>query len=589
MVQKKSASNVRRTRVDGAGQVVAHSTFHPQQPLFASTIGGLEAHRIRIHHTTTGKLTWEFELEGRRQTPSVLRWGTLAVSRKRRRSTEGGAAPPCLAIGTSSGQVVVVGTEDQSTRMLEGHTDCVTDVQFAGDRCWSLSRDRQLYEWDVSTQTPLNTYALQQPSPQRFALLSDTSLLLASHQVCITELPSMASEKTSQAHASPIHSMVAAAKESNHFLTAAQDDRFVNVHGSDGDVQLVADAAVVHVAVAEEILAAVTSEGGVDVFLSPWSKPSAKTKKRTKTADSLLAVEDGEVLATAVDGDVLLLAILRHGTAVEFERVKWKEVERLVVLPRRALQEEKHANGVAHYNEASTRVAEGHDTSNMAMDMDETNEGSDVEPSMGERLAALERPVEGRAKAPSARSLGTILAQALHTNDNNLLETCLHQTDSDVVLATIKRLPPALSPLLLERIAERMARKPNRAALGVWIRWCVVVHGGQLTSMPSLKKSIASLLRTLTSRAAMLPNLLALQGRLDMLSAQMEIRQTVDEEEEDMAAVYIEPDDVELEDVTQILPEEDEEESEEEGIDEEEEDVDDVEEEEESEDSESEP
>src|SRR5690606_2148375 len=48
-----------------------------------------------------------------------------------------------------------------------------------------------------------------------------------------------------------------------------------------------------------------------------------------------------------------------------------------------------------------------------------------------------------------------------------------------------------------------------------------------LVSLPNLVKTLSTLHGTLTTRAAALPRLLALQGRLDMLNAQLELRNSM--------------------------------------------------------------
>ena len=81
-------------------------------------------------------------------------------------------------------------------------------------------------------------------------------------------------------------------------------------------------------------------------------------------------------------------------------------------------------------------------------------------------------------KAP-AGSLTTVLTQALQTEDNSLLKSCLHSTDDEAILATIRRLNPSLAVALLKRLAERIARHPGRARpLGNWVKWIAVAHGG---------------------------------------------------------------------------------------------------------------
>ena len=73
---------------------------------------------------------------------------------------------------------------------------------------------------------------------------------------------------------------------------------------------------------------------------------------------------------------------------------------------------------------------------------------------------------------PNANSLGTVLTQALRTNDKQLLDSCLQVVDVESVYATVERLPSPLVGTLLQRLAERLHRSPGRAGmLMAWVQW----------------------------------------------------------------------------------------------------------------------
>jgi U3 small nucleolar RNA-associated protein 5 len=110
---------------------------------------------------------------------------------------------------------------------------------------------------------------------------------------------------------------------------------------------------------------------------------------------------------------------------------------------------------------------------------DGTVEAEDL--SFGDRLRAHAQPVhvdvegafadnnmESQALAPTnsvpnASSLGTVLTQALRTNDSALFESCLRVIDVDAVYSTVERLPSPLVGTLLQKLAERLHKKPGRA------------------------------------------------------------------------------------------------------------------------------
>ena len=148
----------------------------------------------------------------------------------------------------------------------------------------------------------------------------------------------------------------------------------------------------------------------------------------------------------------------------------------------------------------------------------------------------------------SGMSLGTVLSQALRTNDLNLLESCLHFHDLNIIRATIERLPSVHATTLLIKLAERLHNRPGRAgSLMVWIQWTLIAHGGYLAGQPDVVRQLASLHRVVKERAKSLQPLLSLKGKLDMLDAQMNLRKSMqkryglDEEEDDEdAVIYVE-------------------------------------------------
>ncbi|KAK8174161.1 Dip2/Utp12 family-domain-containing protein [Phyllosticta citrichinensis] len=152
--------------------------------------------------------------------------------------------------------------------------------------------------------------------------------------------------------------------------------------------------------------------------------------------------------------------------------------------------------------------------------------------------------------APSATSLSTVLTQALKTNDRELLESCFEMNDLDSVRATIERLPSPLVANLLRKLAERLHKRPGRAGnLMVWVQWSIVSHGGYLAGRQEVMRQLTSLNRVIKERASGLQPLLTLKGKLDMLSAQLELRKNMQRSaatndlEDEEGVIYVEGED----------------------------------------------
>lgn len=139
-------------------------------------------------------------------------------------------------------------------------------------------------------------------------------------------------------------------------------------------------------------------------------------------------------------------------------------------------------------------------------------------------------PTDGRQliQPPTAGSLGTVLTQALKTNDKDLLESCFAMPDVSAIRATIQRQQSPQIATLLQRIAERIHKRPGRAGrLMIWIQWSLVTHGGYLANQPELMKKLKALAQVTRERANGLQPLLHLKGKLDLLSAQLEARRNM--------------------------------------------------------------
>ncbi|KAI1821048.1 NUC189-domain-containing protein [Xylaria intraflava] len=173
----------------------------------------------------------------------------------------------------------------------------------------------------------------------------------------------------------------------------------------------------------------------------------------------------------------------------------------------------------------------------------------DVPPTLGPQSNAV--AAQGRSVAPpSHSSLGSVLSQALRTDDADLLESCFRVTDGKSIDNTIQRLDSTLAGILLAKLASRMHRRPGRAgSLMTWVQTTLVCHGGALAAQPSLVKRLSELQRVLDERARGLNSLLALKGKLDLMDTQLKLRrqQWNTEEAEDVrdeeGIIYVEGED----------------------------------------------
>ncbi|KAL4887076.1 Dip2/Utp12 family-domain-containing protein [Aspergillus karnatakaensis] len=157
------------------------------------------------------------------------------------------------------------------------------------------------------------------------------------------------------------------------------------------------------------------------------------------------------------------------------------------------------------------------------------------------------KPITTVQQIPSGVSLATVLSQSLKTNDNDMLEACFHTGDAGTIRTTIQRLDSPLAATLLQRLAERLSARPGRYGhLLVWVQWTCIAHGGALAGNKELLKQLSTLFKVMDQRSSTLSSLLLLKGKLDMLDAQLGLRQSLRENadqlesEDEENVIYVE-------------------------------------------------
>ncbi|PWN29783.1 NUC189-domain-containing protein [Jaminaea rosea] len=150
-------------------------------------------------------------------------------------------------------------------------------------------------------------------------------------------------------------------------------------------------------------------------------------------------------------------------------------------------------------------------------------------------------PRNGAGSAPTTSlSLSTSLSQALHSSDSALISSLLRSANPQLIKSTVIRLSGPNAVKLLEACVERLHSRggahgssaasrgtvgSNRArGLVEWVKWTLRLHAGYLMSLPGLTSRLAALHGSLTHRLASHQRLVALQGRLELVLAQVEMR-----------------------------------------------------------------
>lgn len=595
---------------------VVSSCFDPSGQWLASVVPSLDIQKLRVHavaENISKSLKAELDLPKGVKVHSLL-WivsgeASKAAMKKRKRSSSIGSAVPFeefeIALGLSTGDILLFAPSKNTTvATLESHSVAVTSLSqdlSSSSELFSADVSGQIAKWDLIKRKALLKFKAPLSGTELVRVVpGKDQLLLASTAAYLVDekSPSEPLKTFSEfAHTVDIVDVCSPDASSQYFFSASENERNIVVSSLSQEKPisiLVSQSDVQAVAVSDNraALAVLTEIGSVEVFLQPFKEKSSTSKRRSSKAPmattSNISIkvsrpkESGLIKIEGIKFDKNYLTIywLENGTIPVFEKVQWllengepvdqKEIEIVKARISSGLKLTNKVKGidpaaVVGYNEATSIVTSGNDVQDLESDEEE-------EETLAERLETLQvdlgsesqtsrqtngkssKSANGKFNFSTPGSFAVILNQALKTNDHSLLETCLSTRDEDMVKVSVQRLDSTLAVKLLERLAEKMSRTPTRAGqLNVWVKWVMIAHGGYIVTMPNLLKSLSSLHSLLAERVSTLPRLLALQGRLEMLKSQMELRrdmkqqnsveyQTNDEaaSDEEAAVEYIE-------------------------------------------------
>lgn len=135
-----------------------------------------------------------------------------------------------------------------------------------------------------------------------------------------------------------------------------------------------------------------------------------------------------------------------------------------------------------------------------------------------------------RKSKPAADSVAKMLAQAVRSQDNQLLEEAL--TSRSVAKNTVAKLPTNLVVPFLMELVKRVRAKPSRVQdLIPWIRSTLLIHMAYLASVPNIAETLGGLYELMEARQGTAEQLHRLQGRLDLMLSHMGMQDEVPDSE----------------------------------------------------------
>lgn len=430
-----------------------------------------------------------------------------------------------LAIGTKAGDILIFSV-DQSAVLFKLSGVHSAKIMFlvsdpTGSKLWSCDREPKIGVWDLNTQKNIKIVEFTESFAQILNYSADhDSLLLASNRVHMVDASNPLSISwTSVEVIFPIsHLITLPANPNLVFASGLLDDRVLAYKLENGDnagtfkARLSIKLSIAHPD--SSAICTILADGSLEIFANPLTSLSRKSKKPiSHTSTIKLLDQSGEIVnvqnAVFQDGDVILEWANENFKPV-FMRVPWKDESGKAI-------------------EGPIEITIGSSSQESSTTDASTTKAIEAEETLTDRLDALEVSETKKIKTgKTPESFAVTLSQALKTSEEEILEACLLKKDEEFIQTAVKRLDSALAVMLLEKIADKVTRTPSRAiSLTAWIKWVMITHGGYLISQPDLARSIAFLHSTISSKMANLPRLLALQGRVQMLRSQMQLRREI--------------------------------------------------------------
>ncbi|RLV94921.1 hypothetical protein JA1_001320 [Spathaspora sp. JA1] len=128
----------------------------------------------------------------------------------------------------------------------------------------------------------------------------------------------------------------------------------------------------------------------------------------------------------------------------------------------------------------------------------------------------------------SSEELTTSLIERLTTSDNkNIIKLCSSIDNETTIKQTIKSVVFEQTNNCIDKLYSLISSEVSRdcsqsKSLGIWLKWILLTYGGIIAKSDV---NLKNLQKELNSGVELLPHLIAIQGRLQLLTLQAEIRQ----------------------------------------------------------------
>lgn len=446
----------------------------------------------------------------------------------------------------------------------------------------SCSEDQHIVHWDVTSYKAICKWQGDKRGVSSISVAPHSTLLSAGKMIKLWDLKTKALLRKFTGHANPVFSLACidllskspsqeletlGKVEGLYFLSSAAEDRIVNVWQVQQKHKKIAIASfslnsepismVVKSPKSREkpvMVMVLTEDGDLNIFshvLNGQMKKPLDVQMMVTVVDP--SAKKLKILAASFvensDSETATI-LIAYGTSVKvvFERVNLDDhKEKRVLLNRRdPMKIDPSADMNAMKLKQPIRIKDemtilapglpGHSQNTISSQESETKIKSKrkkaTEPALNESEMTMEERgmnalsiqkdnESNKHQPPRADSLCVLLTQGLQSNDKEILNRVLQNTNSNLIHNTITRLPITLVVSLIQDLTMRMRTSPTTAFKFVkWLRETMKVHSSYLMTFPDLVPVLSQLYQVMDSRTATHNRFVKLEGKMDLLSFQ---------------------------------------------------------------------
>ncbi|CAG8569225.1 5772_t:CDS:2 [Ambispora gerdemannii] len=609
MTKKRGSKTNNATTGEGEISSSGSLTFKNQLGKFDSISGdyfalvtpGVDRHRLRVFDRITGIVKNDFSSE-KEYKFTCLTWGEISSGEEINDESElSSSSKPnknekpyiskkfkVIALGLQNGSIVIYSlSHDKIISNLKGaHTSQINDFVFTrdGKRGFSCSDDLLIVEWNIEERNVVSKWKADSKVTKKLALSHNQSRLITTgYTIKLWDLNSKKVIRNYTGHTSLINNIIFMASD-NMCISAAEDDRFINVWDCQGNIEggvnlaaLVIDSNITSISISSKDILFVISEDGIMYLfdiktLKNLSSLSSKKKKHLddrspKCVIKVLSEGKGETIPILgaffieKEEDKFPSIVIARGSTVkpifdivdlDKERNNKKSLPPEINLMRPPqtgflLGESNLAAAnlkvtQKQYDESNTNVLGSSNVGlpklSLAIELDETppNKKPDNPVSVGSinnitlAQSRFNKPTKisnsSEFTIVDANSLQNVLMQALHSDDTIVLNRILYTTKPEVMKNTVKKLPVEYVIPLIEKIVENFQTKQNpEMGILTWMSQILLEHTAYLMTVPDLVRKLSNFYQVLETRLQGFNKLLSFHGRLEMVMQQISMRQ----------------------------------------------------------------